>query len=45
MTNNTHGRYEERICQVYDDLYQITDTWKSVKRIVTTHPLQNKKPN
>jgi len=31
---NTHGRYEERICHVYDDLYQIEDTWKSVKRII-----------
>jgi len=32
--HNTHGRYEERICQVFDDLYQIKDTWKSVKRII-----------
>ena len=32
--HNTHGRYEERICQVYDDLYQIGKEWSSVKRIV-----------
>ena len=32
--HNTHGRYEERVCQVYDDLYQIKDSWKSVKRII-----------
>jgi len=32
--HNTHGRYEERVCQVYDDLYQIEDNWKSVKRII-----------
>ncbi len=32
--HNTHGRYEERICQVYDDLYQIADDWKNVKRII-----------
>jgi len=32
--SNTHGRYEERVCQVYDDLYQIKDNWKSVKRII-----------
>ena len=32
--NNTHGRYEERICRVYDDLYQIEDHWKSVRRII-----------
>ena len=32
--HNTHGRYEERVCQIYDDLYQIKDHWKSVKRII-----------
>jgi len=32
--HNTHGRYEERICQVYDDLYQIKDNWKSVQRVI-----------
>ncbi len=32
--NNTHGRYEERICRVYDDLYQIENHWKSVRRII-----------
>ena len=32
--HNTHGRYEKRICQVYDDLYQIGKEWSSTKRIV-----------
>ena len=32
--HNTHGRYEERVCQVYNDLYQIEKEWNSVKRIV-----------
>ena len=32
--HNTHGRYEERVCQVYDDLYQIENNWKNVKRII-----------
>ena len=32
--HNIHGRYEERVCRVYDDLYQIEDQWKSVKRII-----------
>ncbi len=32
--HNTHGRNEERVCQVYDDLYQIENDWKTVKRIV-----------
>lgn len=32
--HNTHGRYEERICQVYDDLYEIKLSWHSVKRII-----------
>jgi len=32
--HNTHGRHEERICQVYDDVYQITENWKSVKRVI-----------
>ena len=35
--HNTHGRYEERICQVYDDLYQIEDNWKNVRRIITVY--------
>jgi len=32
--HNTHGRYEKRICQVYDDTYQIKEDWKSVNRII-----------
>jgi predicted transposase YbfD/YdcC len=32
--HNTHGRHEERICEIYDDLYQIKDNWKSVKRVI-----------
>ena len=32
--HNTHGRYEERICEIYDDLYQIKNNWKSVNRII-----------
>ena len=32
--HNTHGQYEERVYQVYDDLYQIEDNGKSVKRII-----------
>ena len=32
--HNTHGRYEERACEIYDDLYQIKNDWKSVKRII-----------
>ena len=32
--HNTHGRYEERICQVYDDLYQIGKEWSGVKHII-----------
>jgi len=31
---NTHGRHEERVCEIYDDLYQINNEWKSVKRVV-----------
>jgi len=31
---NRHGRYEERICEVYDDLYQIKNEWRSVKRVI-----------
>lgn len=31
---NTHGRYEERVCQVYDDLYQVDISWKNVKRFI-----------
>ena len=32
--HNTHGRYEERICEIYDDLYQIKNSWTTVKRII-----------
>jgi len=32
--HNTHGRHEERVCEIYDDLYQIKDNWKSVKRVI-----------
>lgn len=32
--HNTHGRYEERICEVFDDLYQIDKEWTSVKRLI-----------
>ena len=32
--HNTHGRYEERVCEIYDDLYQIKNDWKSANRIV-----------
>ena len=32
--HNTHGRYEERMCEVFDDLYQIDTEWKSVQRII-----------
>ena len=32
--HNTHGRHEERICEVYDDLHQIQKDWPSVKRII-----------
>jgi len=32
--HNTHGRLEERVCEIYDDLYQIKEDWKSVKRII-----------
>lgn len=32
--HNTHGRHEERVCEVYDDLYQIENAWPSVKRII-----------
>lgn len=30
--NNTHGRYEERHIETYDDLYQINQEWPMVKR-------------
>jgi predicted transposase YbfD/YdcC len=30
---NNHGRYETRICEVYDDLYGINRDWKT-KRII-----------
>lgn len=32
--HNTHGRYEERVCEIYDDLYQIKNHWTTVKRII-----------
>jgi predicted transposase YbfD/YdcC len=32
--HNTHGRHEERVCQIYDDTYQIKENWKSVNRII-----------
>lgn len=32
--HNTHGRHEERICEIYDDLYQIKSSWTTVKRII-----------
>ena len=32
--HNEHGRYEERVCEVYDDLYQIKNDWKSANRII-----------
>jgi len=32
--NNTHGRYEERKIEVYDDLYQIEKEWTMVKRFI-----------
>jgi hypothetical protein len=31
--HNTHGRHEERVCETYDDLYQIKSNWTSVKRV------------
>jgi len=34
IDNNTHGRYETRVCEVYDDLYQIDNNYKSVKRVI-----------
>lgn len=30
--HNTHGRYEERHIEIYDDLYQIDKEWTMVKR-------------
>jgi predicted transposase YbfD/YdcC len=30
--HNTHGRYEDRRIEVYDDLYQIDKEWSMVKR-------------
>lgn len=32
--HNTHGRHEERVYEVYDDLYQIKKEWPSVRRII-----------
>jgi len=30
--HNTHGRYENRAIEIYDDLYQIDKEWSMVKR-------------
>jgi len=30
--HNTHGRYEDRHIQIYDDMYQIDKEWSMVKR-------------
>ena len=30
--HNTHGRYEDRHIEIYDDLYQIDKEWSMVKR-------------
>jgi predicted transposase YbfD/YdcC len=30
--HNTHGRYEDRSIEIYDDLYQIDKDWNMVKR-------------
>ena len=30
--HNTHGRYEDRHIQIYDDLYQIDKEWPMIKR-------------
>ena len=32
--HNTHGRYEERVIEVFDDLYLIEKEWPTVKRII-----------
>ena len=32
--NKEHGRLEERICEVYDDLYQITPEWRSARSVI-----------
>ena len=32
--HNTHGRYEDRYIEIYDDLYQIDKEWSMVKRFV-----------
>jgi len=32
--HNTHGRYEDRHIEIYDDLYQIDKEWSMVKRFV-----------
>jgi len=32
--HNTHGRYEERYIEIYDDVYQIENEWSMVKRII-----------
>ena len=29
-----HGRLEERICEVYDDLYQIDKTWPNIQTLL-----------
>lgn len=30
--HNTHGRYENRTIEIYDDLYQIDKEWSMIKR-------------
>ena len=32
--HNTHGRHEERVCEIYDDFYQIKNHWTALKRII-----------
>ena len=32
--HNTHGRYEQRKVEIFDDLYQIEKEWTMVKRII-----------
>jgi predicted transposase YbfD/YdcC len=45
--NKEHGRCEERICSVYDDIYGIKKEWKSINSIIkieatTKHSLSGK---
>ena len=34
VDHNTHGRYEYRRCDIYDDTWGIDKEWKGVKRII-----------